>query len=1494
MGKIFKKLIALLLGAVMGITSIVATAVTSVYYLYGEFPIVSVLVPDDGDATTDKKDALGDLNDYSLEDVLALFNKGIAAPENFTIADLEEKYGLNIVELLNSLGSKDKPLVDTTDSEFLNDLKSVSIFTLFSGEGMDRFLADLPVSVVLGFIPEDTILAKEERAKLRGYSVGQLMSTDELTGQLGVLSALSEIKLGGIIPQMFEKGEDGNYVAKEGNPNFLNLLANVEFGAITNVATGKTSFGDELVDGGFSSLGDLSVGDVVSTFVEGDAEIAKTLDGLFNGMTFDELFEKDATTGKNKFVLDKLLDNVKVGAVLGYVKDEEGDWCEKAEDGTAGKPVNGLLEKIASLDLTTLVHAFTEGGETADKIHKALLVFGDISVGDVFETLGYSQSEDGTWLKKDGAPVKSPLLTALFDISIKDIVGDADQKLSVDAVRNNIVNAISSSCEGLTVGEGLGELLGIELVDGKYVHTKGDKQGKEVNVFMQRLLSVELSNVVASLGGEKIDANNLLRVFEDALAGATVGDLLGAEYINGKWYSNEQPVSGFLSIVYDIDFLGVFSIIREAQSGKFSYAKVIESFLPEIEIGDIVTAITKVTVNTEGEEDVYFDKDGKALSSGLNTILNLKLWQVAAGFDANHPYNLKEVIKDITVGDALSLGKDQNGWLITADKYATGAIEDLLDYTLGDLIATEDKTMKDKVTATLKAVTVGDIFTLALGYNDAEGKFAKDKTAEDTNQFLKALCLWDSMSIGRVLDIVSGKEKLDMETLRTELNTAFGEVLFGEPWRGLLTEKDGDGLTFKALKEASGILDPIFSAKFSVYFNIIFDVIGGKSLDLVAILDSIYGDATLGDLIAPIVKIEKAENGIYETSKDKSLGEAITALLDTQIVATVDNFVNKEITDKIGNLFDNKIVNIDFMLGNYVETFLNLVYDEEKEWTKNGESVYAPLNKVLAINLYELVSTILDKEMTSTEKRDYFVDLFDGLTVGDLASIVVKGDTNKELLDDIIFPIVITDVINDVFAKTPILDIVKKYVGEIQVGHIVDLIVEANENGTASRSVADKQVWVKANGTEYESVLSNVFSVSVNDVFGWLDTKPFDVKKIINDVVGENSLADFADIFLEVGYGKRASGLTSVGFGTKLLPAIVGDILNVKVGQILDWTGMKGNDMVNAIVSGICNQTTFGQYINDLVPAKENQTAIMDKEVFKNLKDKAVATFVADLLIAENKGTYLKGYLDGVYVGDIVTLTGLLKGADGNWTNKNDKEIASPLESLCDVTFDQLFAWLDEKPIDVKGIVNDVFGDDSIADFADIFLDVETENVKRENGLDSVKINGKVLPVIVGDILSVTVGDVLDWTGKQGNDMINAIVSGICNQTTFGQYINDLVPAKENQTAIMDKEVFKNLKNKAVATFVADLLIAENKVTYLKGYLDGVYVGDIVTLTGLLKGADGNWTNKNDKEIASPIESLCDVTFDQLFAWLDEKPIDVKGIVNDVFGDDSIADFADI
>ena len=59
MSKLFKRLLCLLLGIVMGISATVGSIATSVYYLYGNLTIADVL-PDDKDRL---KDALGDLGD---------------------------------------------------------------------------------------------------------------------------------------------------------------------------------------------------------------------------------------------------------------------------------------------------------------------------------------------------------------------------------------------------------------------------------------------------------------------------------------------------------------------------------------------------------------------------------------------------------------------------------------------------------------------------------------------------------------------------------------------------------------------------------------------------------------------------------------------------------------------------------------------------------------------------------------------------------------------------------------------------------------------------------------------------------------------------------------------------------------------------------------------------------------------------------------------------------------------------------------------------------------------------------------------------------------------------------------------------------------------------------------------------------------------------------------------------------------------------------------
>mgnify|MGYP003297146702 CR=1 FL=1 len=62
----------------------------------------------------------------------------------------------------------------------------------------------------------------------------------------------------------------------------------------------------------------------------------------------------------------------------------------------------------------------------------------------------------------------------------------------------------------------------------------------------------------------------------------------------------------------------------------------------------------------------------------------------------------------------------------------------------------------------------------------------------------------------------------------------------------------------------------------------------------------------------------------------------------------------------------------------------------------------------------------------------------------------------------ILLPIVVTDVVDDIFNKTPILDIVDKYLGETQIGNIADMIISATETDG---------VWIKEDLNAFQGLI---------------------------------------------------------------------------------------------------------------------------------------------------------------------------------------------------------------------------------------------------------------------------------------------------------------------------------------------------------------------------------------------------------------------------------------
>ena len=1168
----------------MGISATVGGLATSVYYLYGNMTVADVL-PEDKDL----QDALGDMKDMSAEDFVGLMRRWLDAPDSFDISDLESKYGFSTVDLVNKLagGSSDpddeKNVIKKTDENqpYIDDLKSVSIFSLLSGKvGFKDFMADVPTGAVLAFIPSDTVLDGAQREKLRKYSLGQLISTDEVKNQPGILTALSDLTFGGMLPGVFEEN-GGVYTVKEGKPQALNLLANIRFGGIFDVVTGSSDIGTELVEGGLSPIGEMKVGDFLidlGVSKEGD-ELPGKLNAIFDEMQIRDLFEKDVTTNKYKFVVDRLLDRVEIGSIMGYTKKENGTWVQKSGDEET--EVNGLLGYLADLNLTDVYHAFADEGTVEQKIHNFLLVFGDLSVGDILETFKYTKDENGVWKKPNGEPVQSELLKSLMDFTIEDVVGDKDSELTGKQIRLNVVAAISKLAgDDLTVAKGLGELFKLKFdEDGNPVKDENgyylDENGESVGVFKTRLFDIKFKDLAVAFGGDKIELDAIYGVFEESLGGVTLGNVLGMTYSDGSWKNKDGgEITGIVSLLYDIRFGGVFSLVKELENSKeFSFSNVIRGFLPYASMGDIIAPLLGYSKVGEGNEVRYYDKNGGKIEDGLNTVLLLKLWQIAAGFDKNAEFNLKEEIKDVRLGDILngkcdydSLGETE--WTIFG-RTARGNLAKFFDLTLEQLLMTKSEENTRMIEETVKNISLGSALAFALKYEEGTGDeygtiLGKD---EKINGVFDAFLKWDYITYANI----TGDGFKNKELLREELNNQFGEFMVGETFVPFAAEKLGDGTyNFKTLEQASGLVNILFNTSYETIFNFIFS----EDKDVINFIVEVLGDTTIGDVVAPAVGMKKVDDAyVLGKGEGKSLGVAISAILDTKIGRIItlltDKNDNRTITQKLlgGKTNEEGLINLDFMLGQYVETFLGFKYNKAdgKWYDKNEKEIYYPVSRLLSVNMFDLLDHLLgiSQKYTADEKKDYLFGILDGIKIGDLLDpIIAKNDKLKDKqLIKLISDIVLVDTKGDenkglvcdlLDAGKNKLDVINHYFGKIKLGYVAELFLYAKETD------AKNHVWTKNdNGETYPVMLGDIFSVSVGYILDIVKNRTGEkdlAVNLVNEVFPQRRVGDLIAIIVpNFADNCQKDGIDNIwGVNKNPLPLVLSDVFDITFETVLN------------------------------------------------------------------------------------------------------------------------------------------------------------------------------------------------------------------------------------------------------------------------------------------------------------------------------------------------------
>ena len=1520
MSKLFKRLMCLLLGIVIGISATVGSIATSVYYLYGNVTVTDIL-PDDKDRL---KDMLGDIGNYSAEDIVALFSKAIKAPENYTIADLERDYGLNLVDLINQVAGKN--VIDTDDPDnkpYIDDLKSISLFALLSGQtNFNAFLSDIPLGALLSFIPAETILDKEQREKLRKYSVGSLLATDENTNLPVALDALSDLTVGGVLTNAYEK-VGNEYRAKEGQPQALNLVANVKLGGLLSPLTGKTTFGDELVGGGLSSIGALTLGDLYRKIGgENSEELAGRLDGFLtdadgNPVKIRDLFAKDISDGNDhyRFVLDKLLDSIKLGTFIGFSR-KDGKWVATDGEGNDTE-VTGLLSFLADLNITDLYHALTDSGSTSDRIHRIILVFGDLTVGHVFETLGFKRDESGKWTKPDGTEFKSELAEKLLDFSVRDIFGDEDQELTGTQVRLNIVGAVSGLCGDMTLGEGIGELFGIESAreGDNVVYTK---DGTRVNSALGRLFDIKIRDIVNAFGGEKVDLSEVKGVFETAVAGVYLGDMLGGEKVDGVWHKGGEQVSDALSLIYEISFNGIFSLLNELNSDNFSYSEIIRGFMPETALGDIFAIFSGIKKTGVGDDAYFVNADGTPLPKGINSFLTIRLWQYASAFDPNGRYDLNTDLSDIRVGDVVALvwkglsddcvrGQYENVWGTNKENGNLPLIlSDIFNVDIASIfnLAKSGEKLKAELCKFLNVITQDDAHTLG-SYLDDLLKGGKSESVIKQNVGLDGITdikIAELVSVilkertGIVADKDGTLEKFgavsslpeDFRDLIVYICNITDKVLIGD----YLRKSDGSGYNYtvnadgkKIWTNAAGeACTELLNEVLSLPTTYPFLVIGGlayvisdpngalemlKEYKLGALLEPAY-NALLSGYDSKMTHTgdektgEYTVNGIFkafvENPANRTIGEAIDKIKNNP-ESIVRYLLNREAGDFVYDLF-TKILKIGDKIGIEGTAGDNKT---EKGYSTKKNAITAIFN----LNIYKLIK--------AEDKVGYLKEAFANVTLGDLAEIYDKitkeeavyngRKVNEYKLNGKTFGLGVSGLLS-----TEIVGLIDAFRGEGKLLDRIEGVVDIDFMIGDYLTVMDI-LGISYNGTAWEKKGKEVYA-PLNNVL------KVNVKEFVNTLTGDKSAEEKRDYIIKIfdkltigdflSLSDKLANLDKELLQKHIYPIVVADLIIDFITEA-DKIGVAkkyfGDITIGSMANLAINVTETGGVWSDgngamkLIVTDVFNITVNDilgiVETIKNGgKTEAIVKQVAEVVFNERS---LKDYLAD------------LKNASVDKIIAKDALQKLITSKIVDVVA-KVFEKIGEK--DYVGIITYYFDATSVGEFAQIFM----EGLKKDG--DVWTNNGTAMKLIVSDVFDVTANDIADII----EEFKLAIKSGI-NRTanivlkrTFQTYVKDF------GYDLSKKELFAKIRDVEARTFVSEML-EDNRLDRLKYYFGEASVGNVLELFLETERDAEGWKKKNGEYFAAMIGDVFDINVNKVIEVKDKLQKGGENVIAEVFND---------
>ncbi len=627
MGKLFRRALAFVLGMVFGVTALLGSVVGGAFWAYKN------VKPLDIANENDTVQGLGDLETASVEELLNLIADAINSPDEYKFKRLEKEYGLDLESLLASLG------VDTSDAKQvdLDAIRDIPIFALASN--MSQFLDGVKFRAIYVFIPKltgksvDELLSKEAQAKLGECSLLELFTKDELTEEVGLVKMLKNLKVGSILPSLFDAEyvrdtHEYNYTLKEGTTSPLGMLGNVYIGTLFDMA-GGSSLINELMSGGLQSIADMSLRDLLTSLTAvASSDVANLVSQRAQALgdtTLRDLFKN--VDGEYQFTTDVLLENIELGYLLGLYKDDDGIWYKDAELTT---PAEGLQNALATSSLKDIID------NKGDMRTMLVTAFGDVTFEDLAKLFADEEKiPEG--------------MKALYGITVEDVFGEGN-------VGENLRKQLSTSLEGVTIAE----------------------------LFNLNPDSVALKSIYSIDIGKLLDpsatSDDILKVVQNALNGVAIGDLLGYERDgNGNWNATNVYLLPFLDVTFGEAPAGISLLSLMSVFSDMNVTEMAQALFGGVTVGNVFGYIFKYeydevnrnwfkTVTVE-DEDGNTTETTQYLDSDFAEALHIKVWQLFAALDKTNDYVIFDDLKDLSIGEVVY------SMLLASNKLPSGLVK---------------------------------------------------------------------------------------------------------------------------------------------------------------------------------------------------------------------------------------------------------------------------------------------------------------------------------------------------------------------------------------------------------------------------------------------------------------------------------------------------------------------------------------------------------------------------------------------------------------------------------------------------------------------------------------------------------------------------------------------------------------------------------------------------------------------------------------------------